>query len=187
MLVKPAVQRVELLLAAQVPLADHPGDITRGFHAVGDRNLVERQAEGDGVAAGAGVQLVTKPLLIAAGHQPGPRRTAHRARDVPVAETHRAFGQRVDVRGAYVLGTLPLIADVGIPLIIREDHDDIGPIRLLGAAPSAAGATSTASATARHIRQVITSKESMKAGMERKRIDLSLSCFPAFLSGFFFH
>src|SRR2546427_9599577 len=95
---KPAAHGMELPLAAEVPLANHARRVATVFESLSERGFGQRQADIFAFRRRAGIELVSEALLIAAGHQAGPRRTAIRSGDVTVSATDAVFGYRVDVR-----------------------------------------------------------------------------------------
>jgi hypothetical protein len=115
---------VHLGSEAQVPLADHGGDVAGGLQRLRQRDLVGRQAEVLGLV-GAGVELVPEALLVAPGQHSRARRAAHGAGDVSVGEADALLGNRVDVGGFDVIAEL-LSADVGVAEVVGDDEDDVG-------------------------------------------------------------
>src|SRR5205814_1063261 len=76
-LVEPAVERVEPLLLALVPLPDQPGRVPRGLEPVGDGLLLDREPlPGAALLHERRVELVPEPRLVAAGEQRGAGRRA---------------------------------------------------------------------------------------------------------------
>src|SRR5438128_1381161 len=123
-LLKAAAHRVELPLAAEVPLADHAGGVASLFEALSERRFREWQADVLAFRRRAGVELMAEPLLIAACHQAGPRRAAIRPRDVTVGAADAVLCDRVDVGRGNVLAALD--ADIAIAHVIANDDEDIG-------------------------------------------------------------
>ena len=120
-LVEAPAHRMMGLLVPQMPLADHAGPVAQRLHPVGQGRLIQAHA-GAHVPAGR-IELPTVTLLVAAGHQPGPRRTAHRMADVARREANAARRQRVDVRGRDHLAAVD--ADVGVAEVVGQDQHDV--------------------------------------------------------------
>ena len=111
---------------AEAPLADEPGGIAGLIHEVGDGEGVGghgRLAFGLDflVAADRGVAVVL------ARHERASRRRADRRAGVGLGEPHALGREPVDVRRLDEL--LPETAEVAVAEVIREDEDDVGPVR----------------------------------------------------------
>src|SRR5581483_5262993 len=116
---------------AEMPLADEAGGIAGGPEMVAHRLFLKRQAENRfRLLRRTRIQFVAKALLIAAGHQPGSRRTTHGARYVAIRAAHAVPRQRVDPWRRHVLASLA--TEIRIAEIVREDDNDIRPPRLRG-------------------------------------------------------
>src|SRR5437016_1127030 len=85
-----------VLAEAEVPFAHQAGRIAGGAQQVGERALVERQAE-FAFGADVRVELMPEARLVAAREQAGPRRTAIRCGDVAVRAADAGPRQLVDV------------------------------------------------------------------------------------------
>ena len=124
-LVEAAAERMPLLLETEVPLADDPGGVARGLEPLRENRLGEREAD---VLVGhedrARIELVAEALLIAAGHQRGPRGTAIGAAHVAVGEAHAVLRERVEMGRGNVLTAVG--AGVGVSVIVGHDDQDIG-------------------------------------------------------------
>ena len=107
-------------LRAQVPFADHAGDVAGFFQVVGQRGFCERKS-----VNAARVILMAKARLLAAGEQACAGRRAVGAGDVAVSEAHARSGEGVEVRGGDVFAAVE--ADVGIPHVIADDDEDVRP------------------------------------------------------------
>ena len=113
---------------AEVPLADVARRVAGPAHEVAEGPLVRRQPDLD-VAAGR-VELVAVALRVAPGHQPRPRRAAHRGGDVGGGEPD-ALGRELVEPGRPHDGTA-VAAEVAPAEVVGDDQDHVGPRRRLG-------------------------------------------------------
>ena len=123
-LIEPAPRWVKPRRHPLVPLADEPRHISGGLEPVRQGCFRQGQADID-VIGFTGIELVPEPLLISARQEPGPGRTAIRARDIAVRAAHAVFGQRVDVRSGNVGASLK--THVGVSHVIGQDDEDVRP------------------------------------------------------------
>src|SRR5262249_21909041 len=113
----------------QAPLAHRAGGVTLFLEQLGDGDLIS----GDGLLAlGLDLAVVADVGMAAvlARHQATARRSADRRAAVRLGEAHTLRRQPVDVRGANLL--LTVAADFVAAQVIREDEDDVRPLRLGG-------------------------------------------------------
>ncbi len=124
--VKAALDRIETIGRAQMPLADKARGIAGRLQGIGDGCLGQRQA--DVVASSLGwsarIEFVAETLLIAPGQQSGPGRAAIRARHVTARESRARFGQGVEMGRGNIL--TPLKTGIGIAQVVGHDHQHVG-------------------------------------------------------------
>ena len=124
-LVEPVLGRQELVLVAEVVLAELAGGVAQRLQQLGDGRVLRAQAQ-----VGAG-----KPHLAQSGAKDAlPRdegRPARRAAllGVAVGKDHSFIGDAVDVRGPVPHHALGVGADVGLSDVIPPDDENV---RLLG-------------------------------------------------------
>src|SRR5262245_44403 len=123
-LLKSAAERMELSLAAQMPLPYHAGRIAGGFQAVREGGLRQRQADFRPFRRRAGIEFVAETLLVAAGHQASPRRAAIGPGNVAARAADSVFRQGIDVwRGNVLAAVNP---DVTVAHVVADDDEDVG-------------------------------------------------------------
>ena len=105
-----------------VPFADESRRIARVMQIIGERALIQGQAE-LGFVAGVRIELVTETRLITAGQEAGTRGTAIGGRNIAVGTADAGGGQGVDIWRRHQLAAVD--ADVGVPQIIRNDNQDV--------------------------------------------------------------
>ena len=134
--VKAPLQRpIVGVMIPQVPLARHQGVIATCLKHLGQSGalLVEValvRLIGHGARGFRGFGHVPNPCLVRVKpcHEAGSRGAAS-AGIIKLGETQAALSQRVEMRRA----NFPSVAtDVGITHIIHQNHDDVGPLPLLG-------------------------------------------------------
>ena len=118
------LQREELFVVAEVPLAEDGGGVAARFaefaecgYAVVDamlRSRVERAEDADAFG-------------VAAGHEGGARGGAHGSGRVEIGEDATFLGHLVEVRRFVRGGTEG--ADVGVAHVVDEDDNDVGRAR----------------------------------------------------------
>ena len=108
LVIEPALPRPILAIGVpEVPLAHDRGPVARLLQDLGQQPFVSGQPIAMGVAA---------------GHQRGPRRRAHRL-GIKLLEPRSPLGELVDVRR---LDVGAVEADVLPSLVVRQDVDDVG-------------------------------------------------------------
>ncbi len=119
-----------LRLIAEVPLAQRGGGVALFAEQVAEGFFMHVDAVGRLARGRIGVNhpLQAVALLVAAGQQSRPGRSADRAAGIGLGEPHAVAGQRVDVRRGDVLR--PIDADVAIAHVVDQDHDDVGLCRI---------------------------------------------------------
>src|SRR5262245_7982290 len=102
---------------AEVPVAKNAGVVAGGRELFGERYFgrIHHGASSKSVD-GAGA------VVVAAGHQTGPRRRAD-GTDVEARQDRAFFGHRVDVRRAD--DRIAMNAEIAIALIVGHDEDDV--------------------------------------------------------------
>src|SRR5262245_47512619 len=119
-LIEAAGERVVLLVLAQMPFADEARLVAGLLEPFGERDFGERQIG----AFDRGVVFVSEPLLVAAGHQPGPRGAALRCADVALGAADTARGEGVYVGRGDVLAAVD--REVAKAEVVDEDDEDVG-------------------------------------------------------------
>ncbi|MFO0875344.1 MAG: hypothetical protein U0575_15435 [Phycisphaerales bacterium] len=124
LVIEAALTRPVLLVGvAKVPLADDRRLVPRLLERLRKQPFVGREAVG--VARGNDRGLKAVAERIAARHQAGPRRRAHRL-DVELLDARAGGGEAIEVRRPDV-GTVE--TDVLPAEVVRDDVDDVGPGR----------------------------------------------------------
>jgi hypothetical protein len=128
-LVEPPPHRVEPLLHSQMPFPERGGAIACCFQPIGDCRFAEGKS--DLSLARFEIELVPKPLLIAARQEASTRRAAVRTADIGIRESDTLAGQPIDVRSGNITGSVH--ADVRVAHVIGHDQEDVRPpFRLRG-------------------------------------------------------
>ena len=111
----------ELPGAAQVPLAEYCCRIANVLEHLRNRNFPRVDAD---LHRGAECSVDPDSVRIGSRQEGGPRSRAGRLRNVEIGESHALPGHPVEVGSLETPG--PVHAHITIPLVIREDDDDIG-------------------------------------------------------------
>jgi hypothetical protein len=110
-LVETTIERVEVVVRAEVPFADDAGFVASGAKGLGERGLLDREA---GVRVGGlpgGVSLEAETLRVATGDEAGSAGGAGGEGDVGAAEDRAAGGETINVgRGDVLLPWKPVSA-----------------------------------------------------------------------------
>ncbi len=118
--------------------------ITRVAQESRDGNFLDGQAQSilgpqpDSVVVAADIARADRALqpahalLIAAGHERGPRGRALGAVGIALGESHAFGGEPVEGRRFHVAAAVA--AEVAIAQVVGEDQDDVGPTRQCGGA-----------------------------------------------------
>src|SRR5437868_5877768 len=115
---------MELRLIAQMRFAKPTGGVTECFEAVANRMFFQGKAERFGsVLRGTRIELMTKALLITAGHKGGAGGAAIRTANVAAGKTNTRCGQRIYVRGWDL--RIALAAQFTIAEVISHDDENI--------------------------------------------------------------
>ena len=134
-LVEAPRQRLLRRPPAEVPLADVAGRVAGPAHEVAEGPFVRRQPDLD--VAARRVELVAVALGVAAGHQPRPRRAAHRGRDVGGGEPHAVAGEPVEPRRPH--DGAAVAAEIAPAEVVGDDENHVGPRRRLGGGDAGGG------------------------------------------------
>ena len=111
---------------AQVRLPKPAGGIAGGLEAVAEGRLLDGEPHRRGrQPARAGIEFVSEPLLITAGEESGPGRTAVGTAHVAVGEPHAVGSQRIDLGRGHV-GGKTLTAQFTVSQIIGQEDQDVG-------------------------------------------------------------
>ena len=123
-LVETAFCGPEFIFETQVPFADHAGRVAEFLQALGQCRFGERQPEIiRGLVLRPGIVLEAEALLVAAGHEPGPRRGAQRAGYIALREADAVAADRVHVRRGNIFAALN--AEIVIAEIVDQDQNDV--------------------------------------------------------------
>ena len=76
-----------------------------------------------GYPVGTNVIPKSETLLVPSGQEAGPGRSAHRASDIPVGQSHPALGNRINARSRDISALVPHIS---ITQVIRQKDHKIG-------------------------------------------------------------
>src|SRR5437763_640415 len=117
--VEAAVGRSIFVAPAQMPLSDRAGGVAQRLQSLRHRRL----RKGQTALLGDAVELVPETRLIPAGHQPGPRGTAIRPRNVSLCKTDPVFRDRIDVWRRYVLRSLKSV--LSPTDVVAENHQEV--------------------------------------------------------------
>ncbi len=110
-----------------VPFANQSGRIACRSQMIGERRLIQWQAEPGRIAL-VRIELVAKLGLVTSGEHSGTRRTAVRCRDVTVGAADPGREQGIDIWRRHQLAAVD--SDVGIASkIIRDDYQDVRFVR----------------------------------------------------------
>src|SRR5262249_37436248 len=138
-LVEAALAGVIFALLAQVPLAEHAGDVASRLETLGEGDLVERKllhvvhgaqrsaAPVEAVDTTDGVN--TGPRSVLAAQQGCPRRLTIGAAGVAAGEAHPLPGQAVNVWRLVVFAAVT--GHVGVAEVVGKNEDDIRGTRLV--------------------------------------------------------
>src|SRR5262245_61862304 len=105
-LLKSAAERMELSLAAQMPLPYHAGRVAGGCQEVLVRGRRQRKAECRPFGRRARIDFVAETLLVAAGQQASPRRAAIGPGNVAARAADSVLRQGIDVWRGNVLAAV---------------------------------------------------------------------------------
>ena len=124
-LIKAAPLRMKRSGAAQVPLAHQSRRIARVTQMIRHGLLRDGQANARrSVLRADGIELKTKPRLVATGHQ---RRTRGRAKwcgDIAARESRPTRRERIDLRCRDLFPAIA--AEFAVTEVVNDDEDDIG-------------------------------------------------------------
>jgi hypothetical protein len=115
---------VEIIVRAEVPLADEAGGVAERAQDLGEGLLGGGQTDGGILRAPGEGALVAEALGIAAGDQAGAVGRAVGVGDVGAGKDHAAGGDAVEPGGGDFLGAVE--ADVAVAELVGEDDDDVG-------------------------------------------------------------
>ena len=123
--VEPAIVRLDACVLALVPLADYPRLVPQRLQSLGHVLLAERRADEHvlPLPKRTGVIFESETVLVTPRHQPRPRRSANRSRDVTATERDAVPGDRIDMRCGDLGATL--VADVPVAEIVGKEDDDV--------------------------------------------------------------
>ncbi len=122
--VEPAADRALLQLRPEVPLAVGGARVARRLEKAWE-NLFRLRHAATTVAPG----IDARALLVATGEQPRAGRRANIPRNIALAEPHAFAGESIHVGSCDLFRVLRIEADVGVALVVGENHHNIGRTR----------------------------------------------------------
>ena len=122
-LIESAVHGMTRHIESKVPFPVSTRDVSRFSHEHGNPFFIQRHP-----AATLTRCVDSEALLIATRHEPGASRRTDMTTRVAIGADYPISRKRIDMRGADFRRGVRIVADIGVALIVGDNHNNIGPV-----------------------------------------------------------